>query len=287
MNRGQVKAEIWKATHNKFFYFALFIGMYLACYDLVRIIPEQLELFRREHISYLPNGQMWTYQNWSDTTVFINWMGMQMDFINRVVFWFGLPLLTALPHGWTEVRERKNGYRNHMLVKMKKREYWEAKALAGFFSGGIVVCIPTFFTFLILLLVLPSGKPRVAESISGINETMLGSRLFFQHPWIFVLANLAYMFLWGGTFALLALAAGSIWKRKTAAVFTPLILCILIELGYEMQLYQTKTECSPFMITHLAPNRGTSGWVIMAELAIFLGGSLLILWRREKKDEGL
>ncbi len=283
----QIKSELWKTMHNKFFHFALFIGMYLACYDLVKKIPEELAIFRHDRFIILSNGQKWGTQNWEEATVFIHWMGMGMDYINRVVFYFGYPLLAALPCGWGLVRERKNGYRNLLLTKSKKKKCLSAKIIAGFFSGGIVVCIPVLFTFLIMLLVLPTGNPRPFDTISGINETMLGSRLFFQHPWIFVLANLAYMFLWGGTFALMALAAGSIWKRKTAAVFTPLILCILIELGYEMQLYQTKTECSPFMITHLAPNRGTSGWVIMAELAIFLGGSLLILWRREKKDEGL
>lgn len=285
--RSLCKIEIWKAFHNKGFYIALGVGILLCMLDTAQNIGLVKEYFWNSSVITLSNGVVWRTANPDDTSVFYNWMGVTTLKLSNIIFYFIFPILAAMPYGWAGLMERKNGYCNHIWIRSDKKKELIGKYIAAFLSAGCAIAAPIILSFLMSAMVMPMNNPRVTNNISTIHQPQFGSLLFYRHPLLFVLADIGLIFLWGGILGGMSLAVGMLVKNKVAAVVVPFCVCLLIEMGYELNIWATDTECSPFRLFHMVTIRGTRGTIIFGEIILLFILSFAILGLKGFKDEGL
>lgn len=284
-----IKIELWKATHNNMFILALIIGLLLVSGNVFQnytrinyLLYSQLETFS------LSNGTKWCYANFSHTSVYYNWLGAGALNFSNTMFYLIMPILAAMPCSTNTFCEKKSHYHYQIQVRIKKSHNLWAKYLSGYFIGGICVALPLAVDFLINALLLPATIPLPEDMAAGsMFETQFGSRLFYTHPNLFVLASILLVFFWGGTLCSLAMAAGTILHHKYLILTMPFIICMLFEMLYSTNFIKTETEWSPIQLFHMVSIRSTSGWVIIGEIGIFTLLSMLLFILRGLHDENL
>lgn len=285
-----LKTELYKAFHNKRFCLVLVIcGMFVLvnAFQNIKLVREFLIPGYRVTTMTLSNGAEWITANASNTSVYYNWLGVSSMELKGVLFCFLFPLFAAIPYSGENFVERKNGYRNQLLIRIPKK--WEVmgKYAATALSGGAVVTIPIIFDFLLGALIMPMTHPVITDEVIGMSETQLGSALFYNSPNIFVCANIALMFIWGAALAVTALAIGQLVRRKIVAVVSPFCICLLVDLVFEIGFIRTNTEWSPIRLFHMVTIRGTSGFVIAGEILFLFLVSSVIFFIRGMSDEGV
>lgn len=282
-----LKTEIWKAFHNAGFYTALMAGIGISLVDiLLNWIKVKNHVFTAGTMT-LSNGVEWSTANVAGTSVYYNWLGVNSLNLTNVIFYFLFPLLAAMPYGWSALTERKSKYRSQLLVRTGKRKAIVSKYCASALAGGITVTAPLIANFVLGVLVMPLTKPRITDMASAMTETQFGSLIFYRHPFLFVIADIGLVFLWGCGIGAAALALGQFFRHMFEAVISPFVICFLVELIFEVIPGITKTEWSPIRLFHMDTIRGTSGFVIFGEILMILLISFFVFYVRGLHDEGL
>lgn len=283
-----LKTEIRKAFQNRGFYVALLVGSLLCLWDIVLNYKLSEELLITRNVTMtLSNGMEWNTANQVDTSVYYNWLGVSSMDLNGIIFYFIFPILATMPYGWGALSERRNGYRNQLLIRAPRKSVIAGKYVATFLSGGVAVTVPVITDFLLSAMVMPATAPIVTDGVATIDETQFGSLLFFRHHILFVLADMGLIFLWGGVLSGLSLAAGQIIRRKIATVMFPFCLCIFVDLIFEIGILKTLVEWSPIRLFHMVTIRGTSGTVVLGEIFFCFLASVVIFGMGEMRDEGV
>ena len=285
-----IKTEMNKAIQNRGFYLAMLAGSIFCLWNVILNIQMVEQLIRPDNrvtSMILSNGVEWSMVNVVDTSVFYNWLGVVSMNANGVWFYFLFPLLAAIPYGGAIATERKNGYRNQLIVRISKKKELLGKYIAVFLTGGITVTLPVLMDFLLGAMIMPATFPVVTDAVATISENQFGSLLFFRCPPLFVVANMGLMFLWGGVLAGTALVIGQITRKRLTAILTPLGVCIFIDLLYECSVIVTEVEWSPIRLFHMATIRATSGFVIFGEIIGLFIVAVVLLFVRGMQDEGL
>lgn len=285
--RRVVKVELWKAMHNKGMYMALLAGILLSLCDVIQNMSlVQTYIYSNRDTTVLSNGVEWCSANVTGCSVYYNWIGIGgFNFGNRV-FYLVFPLLAAMAYGWISMEEKRKGYGRQMLTRIGKRGYILSKYIASFVAGGVAVAVPVVINFLLCALVMPSVKPLITDMVSGMNEPQMGAYLYYQHPLLFVIADIGLIFLWGGALGGLTLAAEQFITKRIVAVLLPFCCCILIEAFYP-DLLATYFEWSPIQLFHMSTLRQTSAYIVFGEILFILAVSFLTVKVKGERNEDL
>lgn len=181
----------------------------------------------------IPNG---LYKSWIGAATY----SMQTNW-----YYLTFPLIAVLGYAGTCFDDKKNGYRNLVLLRSAKRTYFHVKSLVVFLSGGIAVSIPLLLNFALTAMMYPALYPDSYESI-GPSIKCVGSFLFYQHPLVYVLLYLLFDFIIAGLFCLNnftnmnpfapnyflvpGMGIGNIWELVVCLI-VGILLWVLIRIG--------------------------------------------------------
>lgn len=182
-----------------------------------------------------------TYHEWTETGILSGWIGCDEYSPYSAIFFILFPLIAAIPYGRLLHYELRSGYAKQILSRCKRSEYFGAKYVTAFLSGGLAVSIPLLISLCVAACYLPNtGADRV--TMQGlISNKALWADLYYHNPVFYALAYICLDFVFGGLFACLALAISAWCKNGFVAVIFPLLLDIAF----------TKILSDPFPVNKL------------------------------------
>lgn len=214
-----IKIELSRAIKSKTMALVLFLGLVITVSQIFTYVIPIANFNERVVVDNYPMA--------SPTTVFQAWIGNINILPQSYIFFALLPLLAAIPFADTFFTDRKSGYIKNVLVRTKKKDYFLAKYIATFISGGLAITIPLLVNLIIAAMFLPSFVPEVTQSFA-IGPAHLWSKLFFTHPYIYLIGFLMIDFIFSGLIATIGLSVSFFIEYRFMALITPFIVYIFV-----------------------------------------------------------
>ena len=172
----------------------------------------------------LPESMKEMYSNQAKTSPLNMWI---IDNASPYLYYlyYVVPFLAVLPYGLNFYRECKTGNIKNMLVRMERKKYAATKYVATYISGGIAAIMPLLISMLFLLPYIPLQAPN--PIISMPNATWLRS-LYFEQPFLYVLA---YLFIWfavGGILAIMSLLVSAVNNNMLTVFLSPFLVMLIV-----------------------------------------------------------
>lgn len=275
-----LRTECNKAFHNKFFFIALLTGSLFGLMSALYSIEGYQEA--RDALALLGGNQM--VQAFGLYNI---WIGGESNSLGYLLFFTFLPILAALPYGWSYQKEIKAGYAKIVEIRTGRVHYLAAKYLAVFLAGGSCIAIPLIGNFILTACFVPAVKPTILYEIYyPMHYGVIASELFFEHPFMFVVMYWCIDFIFGGLFAVMSMAIGCFSKKRIAVLAGPFILMLILHYVRTVFLGITYKEISPLYFLHATSieNRADAG-VILVEGFLGLAVTCGIIFGGERKRE--
>ena len=272
-----VRAELYKALHNKMLWIAIGIGLLLIAMDLW----EAYEGIRhaRESVIQDQAEDKAVYLGYS---LFHAWIYSGSGTYGAGLLATIWPLLAAMAFGWSYNNERLSGVYNQVVSRIGIRRYFLAKHISVFISGGLAYSIPIVVNLLGMALIYPAwGHPDVLD-INFLSGLALAS------PWGFCIAMCGMSFLWGGATACICHCTGTYLRHGVMVVLVPYALYIIIDTLISVYYTLTRTtifiQWSPRLLGAFFAI-ANPGWLQFSSLILFtLGSYALGLWQVKKHE---
>lgn len=217
-------------------------------------------------------------------TVFTKWIGAEGYSVQRFTFFMILPLLCTIPWSLSAYQDKKSGLIKNYFIRGRKRDYYFAKYLVNFVSGGSVVVIPLLLNLALAAAVLPSLKPEVATGFYAVRSTSMFAKLFYTHPYTYTFVYLLIIFVFCGLISCFASSAGLWLDNGFTVILLPFVLHLFL---YSVCSSSEVNRFAPFYFLNPAQDGDSiSFWIILMEACILLVASLCTL-RRGIKSETL
>lgn len=172
----------------------------------------------------LPESMKEMYSNQAKTSPLNMWI---IDIASPYLYYlyYVVPFLAVLPYGLNFYRECKTGNIKNMLVRMERKKYVTTKYVATYISGGIAAIMPLLISMLFLLPYIPFQAPN--PIISMPNATWLRI-LYFDQPFLYVIA---YLFIWfavGGILAVMSLLVSAVNNNMLTVFLSPFLIMLIV-----------------------------------------------------------
>ena len=229
-----VKLECSKAFRSLGFWVAFLIAEGIVGYFLWKHFT-----IGSEWMGELPMKNGWFYTG----SAYGQWLGAKAD-VEKNVFLFLLPLLSALPYGASYIHEKEDGYIRQVVTRGDRKSYFFAKWIAVFCSGAAVIAIPMATSFLGIMLDTPLWDPLPISGL-GANTVCPLTTLYYRHPMLYVLFYIIMDGLMAGSLASLTLIVAGFGAGSFVAWTFPMLLSLIMRyLAAPLDVFQW----SPFTI---------------------------------------
>lgn len=161
-------------------------------------------------------------------TVIENWLAGNSYNLQSFVYFLLFPLLAVIPYGISYFDDRKKGVLHNIFTRCPRRQYLISKFLVTFLSGGAAVIIPLLLNLLVTMMILPNLIPQSILPGNGINAAKWGYMLYFQNPAGYLAVYLLIDFVFGGLYAVFALAGSFFLKHKIAVAMSSFFLQLFL-----------------------------------------------------------
>lgn len=217
-------------------------------------------------------------------SVFIRWLGADVASFESNFFYFILPIVAALPFGWSLAGELSTGYTRNVLYRVERKTYFLSKYIAVLVSGAIIVLVPLLLDFGVLSMILPSIRGDSIYPYGVIGEPCMWSNIYFEHPLLYVIMYILLDALFAGLIASISTASAFFIKQKLAVILLPFF--IMLFLDYLNMAVILISEFSPMKFLRALPTAfDRYWWVVLLETVILLAGTLgVVLWRERKYE---
>lgn len=272
-----VRAELYKALHNKMLWIAIGMGLLLIAMDLWEAY-DGIRHARESVIQDQAEGKA-IYLGYS---LFRAWIYSGSGTYGAGLLATIWPLLAAMAFGWSYNNERLSGVYNQVVSRIGIRRYFLSKHIAVFISGGLAYSIPIVVNLLCMALIYPAWGPPDVLDINFL------SGLALANPWGFCIAMCGMSFLWGGATACICHCTGTYLRHGVMVVLVPYALYIIIDTV--ISVYYTLTQTTIFI--QWSPRLlgaffaiANPGWLQFFFLILFTLGSYAIgLWQVKKHE---
>lgn len=278
-----VKVEMWKATHNQYFYTSLGIALILVILNIITVrgsISTATEMILEGREMGIPFG------SFKGCSLFLWWISSNMNQYSSLYYQL-FPIIAAMPFGWSFCQEMRNGLMVQYALRSDRKTAVLAKYIAVFCSGGIVVAFPVLLDLLANALICPDESLLFYNPMTMIFSKTLLSKLFFLHPWIWSLIWCGVDFLLGGSSAVLCFIAGKRIRFSALVILIPYIIYYILAvfiLTFQ-NFVETEIMLDPFYIPMAQSFGPVPGWLIFLECGIFIGLSWIVTSQMVKKDD--
>lgn len=280
MKKNLLKMECKKAFKNKYFYISLGIGMLFSFMSFLYNV-EGYELFQKD-VEQLSGNPMIQAQGLYNT-----WIGGETISLGFTLFYTLIPILAAIPFGWSFCRERNSGYLKCIATRCSRKTYYMAKYIAVFLSGGAVIFIPLLANFILTACFVPAVKPSIIYLMYyTVGHGSLLSKLFYTHPTIYVVFFLLMDFIFAGLFAVMSYAFSLYVKNWVGVIILPFLCLLGLHYSRVLLAYKVYEEISPLNYLHATCiENDTNGIIVLVEGLVFLLIPLILIKREGDKGE--
>lgn len=196
-----IKEETYRAFHNHWIKISIGIGLIIA---ILQIITSKSLIQGFYNIYSNGGNNMYAGKVAYTFTIWDGWIGLKNCALRRLIF-FVMPLLATMPFCCSLCSDMKSGYANQICSRTGKKQYFIAKAFAGFMSGGFTAVIPFIINMCLWLTILPVSFPNPVNGSYGINGLVAFSKLFYENPIVYFIIFIIYIFLFYGLLSCMAL----------------------------------------------------------------------------------
>lgn len=271
--------ELRKAFYNKWFLAALLIGFVFAglsaCNAALRYYGEGGVV---DYIESCISGGVLPKSGLVGTTLYNSWLGATMDSASTVFFYL-VPLIAVLPCGWNISEEIHSGYLKVIVPHVGRRNYFSAKLIAAFTSGGAAIAITMLFSFGITAAILPAIAPKPYQNMYyWVYHGDLFSSLAYSHPLVYAMAYILIDFVLAGCFSCLSMVVALRSEKRAAALVVPYIVVMLCDSLRNCTNYICEIEISPLNLMHSLPPSSAAKpaililWLLIFTVVILVGG---------------
>lgn len=159
-----------------------------------------------------------------ETSVFYKWLGVNSSLFAGPVFYLALPLLTAFAYSWSVAYDRKSGYLVQILARTSRKNYFIAKYLVSFISGGMIFAGALVLNYMLLALFSPAYRPFPADLATSAGTFSFLGDLFYTNTYCFSLLWCLTAFLWGGAMVSICTAASMFIRKPAVACLMPFLV---------------------------------------------------------------
>jgi len=215
-----IRIELERAFKNKMFFASVFISIAIVIYHLILYvipmraitIPYLLKIFETSplKVDMLPG-------------VYSEWIAMNQNAAREILFVI-LPLIAAVPYGISLFLDEKNNYINNIAVRTNKRNYYIAKAIVLFLSGGAIAAIPLIVSFLANAVILPFDSPIPYSGAYMVFVTYIFGDVFYSNPLIYIIIYIIWVFVGFGLLNTFCFVAVYIMENRFAVLMAPFII---------------------------------------------------------------
>lgn len=274
-----VKTELWKALHEPMLWAALGIGTLIAGVNVAETVFEVRQLTAMTASYIERTGQ---YASFAGCSLFIHWLATNISSYGSRVFFLVWPILAAMPFGWSYCGERKSGLYDQIVSRAGVREYYKAKYIAVFVSGGLAVGLPVLLNLLANALICPADVPGVQLSLVAIFDGCFLSALFYAHPWAHSLIWCLVDFLFGGAAACLCFVVGTRLRHQVMVMLTPFALLLVLDGAFAVLQSRTGSNVELSALRLAAATGGLTNpeWAVFTAIGVMLALSFGMGWRQ-------
>lgn len=278
--KSLLKTELRKAVINKYFIISLTAGVLFVLISLHFALTTYAG-FEEAIQWYAKTGDV-KYRVVETHSLYNLWIGGEFNSMGYALFFMLFPVLCMLPYGWSFFEDRKTGYDRVIIHRSGRKNYFLAKLIATFTSGGLVVLIPLALSLLLTALFIPAVKPNVVYDLYfQFQHGNFLSEIVYQHPLIVALIYLLIDFVFGGLFACLSITASFFLKSSTAVLVVPYIVTLCFDSAQMFLAYMSTVSISPIKILHYTPVVGDiKAFVLFGWMGIFFLATIpFVLYR--------
>lgn len=264
-----IRVELGRGLRGGMFFSVLLIGLLLSGINVMESLQRAREMSQLIRDS-LAMGIRFN-PGCTGFSLFISWIALHPTGAGSMLFYFLLPLLAAIPYGWSYCQDRKSGYYTQVMVRMGKRRYFAAKYLAVFVTGGLAVAIPLIADLLVCALLLPDRAVHVYDGLLPILNFALAAKLLYTNRWLYAALWCCLTFLWGGAFSCICFLPGTRFRLSTLTVLTPFAAVLGVD-----ALIRAVCEAADwnYFSVHQLPRPGSTafspGWATVSVLAFLI-----------------
>lgn len=276
----KLKTELWRLFRTRLFWVGMGIATLIVLVDMGQNLTKILDFLG--YASPSPHG----YDNYS---LFVRWIGVNMDTVGYSWFYMLFPLLAALPYSWSFRGDIKSGFMKNELIRTTRVELMKNRAVTVFLSGILVIGIPLAIDLFGSAMFLPDSKPEVMGLATPIWSGSLFASLFYTKPWLCACLYLVTEMLWGGVIALLGMAFGILLESQLLATLAPFGLFYAMDYGVAYGLGFVSAdygyEISPLQLIHSATMGNNPPTLVYGEMLVFFLLAVAVIAWKGKRNE--
>lgn len=289
MMKNLLKCELRKAFHNRYFFMAVGINVFIA---LAAAIVAITGYYNGEkiifHFSLDAQGNFIRNPGLSAISAFNYWLGGEMRAFFPVVYYFLLFMVATLPFGWSLFSEKKSGYIANCAVRCKREKYYLSKYMAAFISGAVVSTVPMVMNFLLVLMFVPARTPDIREDLYfHVTSLFVGGALYYSNPVIYVLLYILIALIWTGLWATVCISLALFVKNRFVVQFFPFIFLLVFHfIASVLSSSRVYVELSLIgsVIPSILNNYNSLLVLLLWALAIMLFNVAVFFLKGHKKD---
>lgn len=274
MFRQCLKIELRRGFHSISFLVAFLLAMVISISHIIfYIIPK-----------YNMNFTSSSYKNEFviPHSVFNCWIGGEYQSFQSVLYFMILPLLAVIPYGASYYLDCKRGYLKNLYTRSDRKKFLFANYLTTFFTAGVITVLPLVINLLICMILLPSIKPIACSALFPIHYMSMWSELYYQNPYLYILAFLLLDFIVVGFIACFALVVSFIVENRFMVLLLPFVLFFFLNAIAKFTFYP---DFSPYYILQPYQIIPLNWHYVLLELLIAFAVSFCIFWWRGNKND--
>ena len=167
------------------------------------------------------------YQGINHFSIFEKWMGVRYSTYGSVIWNFLFIFFVSIPYSCSLCSELKSHYSLHIISKIGKNKYFFTKVTISFISGFLISFITLFMDFVLMAMYNQATYPEVDSMYVAIEQNDFLSAMFYTKPYIYCIAWLLVICIWGGILSILTLSVSLFLKRASYSLILSEILFIL------------------------------------------------------------
>ena len=280
-----IKNELYKAFINKRFLLVLLIEtLLIVWYTIDEAIPLMNEYMLQLNEDFIT----WEYPDKMVNRLPYGayYMWIVFNFCKQsVVLYAVLPILAAIPYGDSLYTENRSHYEYHLLMKSGKRQYYTAKLITLFISGGTVAMFPFLLSFLINAAIMPLEQVSVATFQYMASPTLF-SDLFYKSPILYIILFLILTFICFGILNCFCFVGAYLLNNRFVVSIFPFAIYFVSRV-IETSVFSSSgmTPWFSFQIKNLSKNELLP--VIMSMIIMVIIIAVVYLFKCRKKGDEL
>ena len=213
-----LKLELSRAIKSKAMLGTILIG-------LIITVAHNIQ-YNTAAINFINMASKYPKPMYSPPNAFTEWIGASYT-AQSFLYYLILPILACIPFADSFFTDKKSGYIKNVLIRANRKDYFIGKYLATFIAAGIAVVIPLIVNLIITSMFLPSYIPNVS-TYGQIGQVSMWSKVFFTHPYIYILGYLIIDFIFSGFIATIGLSISLIAEYRFMVIIAPFLIYVFI-----------------------------------------------------------